>query len=342
MNSIRSRILFISIAMLFTEIFLIRWISTEIRVFAYVSNLVLLACFIGIGVGCCFADRKGSLLWSYGFIGVLVLAVRSKVFVKITDYIAHFSDSVIWQQTKPEDVLLPSVLGFLLTLIMFGIIVAVFIPMGQILGSLFNRSHEAIIAYSVNIVGSIAGTWLFALVAYFNAPPWVWLVLALLLGAPLISWSRINGLVFAGIAISSITVMLAPTVSRVLTIWSSYQKLEVYENTLPGSKTKNGYGVLVNSIGYMWLIDLSRTFMEQHLGRYSPGVKALYEVNQYELPFLLHPSPSEVLILGAGGGMMWRARSGGKSLGSMPWRLMPPFIGLAASIIRKGRISSPM
>ena len=39
-----------SMAALFLEIVLIRWISTEVRVFAFVQNLSLIACFLGFGV----------------------------------------------------------------------------------------------------------------------------------------------------------------------------------------------------------------------------------------------------------------------------------------------------
>ena len=46
------RIFFIGFSILFLEIALIRWIGTEIRIFAYMHNLVLLGCFLGFGVGC--------------------------------------------------------------------------------------------------------------------------------------------------------------------------------------------------------------------------------------------------------------------------------------------------
>ena len=31
---------------------LIRWIGTEIRIFAYLQNTVLIVCFFGLGMGC--------------------------------------------------------------------------------------------------------------------------------------------------------------------------------------------------------------------------------------------------------------------------------------------------
>ena len=42
----------ISVLGLFLELLLIRWIGTEIRIFAYLQNTVLVVCFLGLGMGC--------------------------------------------------------------------------------------------------------------------------------------------------------------------------------------------------------------------------------------------------------------------------------------------------
>ena len=49
-------LLLVSFLMLFLEMAMIRWLSTEVRVFAYVNNLMLLTCFLGIGIGCYSPD----------------------------------------------------------------------------------------------------------------------------------------------------------------------------------------------------------------------------------------------------------------------------------------------
>ena len=91
-----SHILLISIFILFTELFLIRWISTEIRIFAYVNNLVLLACFVGLGLGSLLDKRFGNLLYSVISIFLLALASTSNHFLNITEQIGSFSDQLIW------------------------------------------------------------------------------------------------------------------------------------------------------------------------------------------------------------------------------------------------------
>jgi hypothetical protein len=49
-------IFLISILGLFLEMLFIRWISTEVRIFAYMQNTVLVVCFMGLGFGLAFCD----------------------------------------------------------------------------------------------------------------------------------------------------------------------------------------------------------------------------------------------------------------------------------------------
>jgi hypothetical protein len=47
----KSRLFLISAVALYTEVVLIRWMSAEIRMFAYLKNFTLFACFLGLGLG---------------------------------------------------------------------------------------------------------------------------------------------------------------------------------------------------------------------------------------------------------------------------------------------------
>src|SRR6266404_3640250 len=56
----------VSVLGLFLELMLIRWIGTEIRIFAYLQNTVLVVCFMGLGLGCLTSHRParlGAMLW---------------------------------------------------------------------------------------------------------------------------------------------------------------------------------------------------------------------------------------------------------------------------------------
>ena len=47
----RWRLFALSAIALFIELALIRWLSAEVRIFAYFKNLILIACFLGFGLG---------------------------------------------------------------------------------------------------------------------------------------------------------------------------------------------------------------------------------------------------------------------------------------------------
>jgi hypothetical protein len=60
----------VSVFSMFLEMLVIRWISSEIRIFAYFKNFVLIACFLGFGVGCYLSRRRINVL---AFLAPLVL-----------------------------------------------------------------------------------------------------------------------------------------------------------------------------------------------------------------------------------------------------------------------------
>src|SRR6201999_3831242 len=53
----RRQLMIASFLTLFAELAIIRWIGTEVRIFAYVKNLALLLCFLGFGMGCALVRR---------------------------------------------------------------------------------------------------------------------------------------------------------------------------------------------------------------------------------------------------------------------------------------------
>src|SRR6201997_364433 len=66
----------VSFASLYLEILLIRWIGTEVRLFAYIQNLTLIACFLGFGLGCLKASEKPRQLFNFSALACLVLMIE--------------------------------------------------------------------------------------------------------------------------------------------------------------------------------------------------------------------------------------------------------------------------
>ncbi len=300
LKSLNLRILILSVWMLFLELFLIRWISTEIRIFAYVSNLVLLACFIGMGAGCFFSHKKINILFSLLMLAVITLAVKSAPFVMITDLLGSFQDSVIWSQALTPHNFLPALKGIVLTLIMFGMVASIFFPLGQLLANMFASHEKIIIAYSINILGSIIGIWLFGLLSFLYTPPLIWLILSMACGLLFIERKPINRYLFLLFLLFSSVIITIPFSRPLLTLWSPYQKLDVYKIYI--GNIDMGYTVNVNNANYMELLDISGDFINSHTELFDSTARDYSKFNQYELPFMFQEGIEDVLIVGSGGG----------------------------------------
>lgn len=294
------RILILSIWMLFLELFLIRWISTEIRIFAYVSNLVLLACFIGMGAGCYFSNKKINILFSFSILAVITLAIKSIPFRIITDLLGTFDDSLIWSQGLAPDNFMPIVKGILLTLLMFGMVGAIFFPLGQLLARMFTSHNKIIVAYSINIAGSILGIWLFSLLSFIYTPPLIWLILSMVCGLLFIEKKALNIVLFLLLLLSSCIIVTIPLSRTLLTLWSPYQKLDVYEVSF--DKVKVGYTVNVNNANYMEILNISPEFINSHPKIYGSNAGERLRFGQYEIPYIFKEDVKDVLIVGAGAG----------------------------------------
>src|SRR5213596_353900 len=91
-----------SIFGLYLELLLIRWISSEIRIFAYFKNFVLIACFLGFGLGCYLCRRRVSLaalLLPIVLLTVLIKLAWTRLREMVTlvpNYLRVFAEVNIW------------------------------------------------------------------------------------------------------------------------------------------------------------------------------------------------------------------------------------------------------
>ena len=295
----------ISILGLFLETLFIRWIGTEIRIFAYLQNTILVVCFLGLGLGMFTSYKpieiKQSLFPLTIFLWLMAIPVTRLVLGSISEILSAFGDLAIWTsheiaETNRTIVLLFA--GLALTYIVLILIVDIFVPIGRILGRLMNANPNPIWAYSVNIFGSILGTWSFVLLSFFYQPPFVWFLVMAVLLAVFILWSnRDKKINFALLGLTVILAWFAGQVPGALrTIWSPYQKLVVRESR---ANWLGDYYIDVNNIGYQVIIDLSDARVSAHPEKFPPELRGL---SQYDIPLLLHPNPKSFLIVGAGSG----------------------------------------
>jgi len=295
----------ISILGLFLELLFVRWLSTEIRIYAYLQNTILVVCFLGLGLGMFTASKpielKQSLLPMTFLLLLMAFPVTRSALDSVSDMLSILGDLVIWfnQDTRNAGTaIILVVIGLALTYFILAIVVDMFVPLGRILGRLVNIHPTPIWAYSVNIFGSVLGTWALVLLSYFYQPPVMWFLVAGGLMLIFVLWSkkdkRTNLVLLSLIVILSWFAGKVPNSLEV--IWSPYQKLVVSESK-PDEAGK--FTITVNNAGYQAIIDLSESFVLANPERYAPELRGL---SQYDLPALFHPQPDSVLIVGAGTG----------------------------------------
>jgi hypothetical protein len=148
---------------LFLELLLIRWISTEIRIFAYLQNTVLVVCFLGLGMGCWDSRRAFALrdiLLPLGILVLLLAALPTRAALgEISTMLGGFQDFLIWAPTVADGWMRYGgpVFGLVLTAALMVLLWEVFVPVGRLLGRLMDEDPNTVRAYSVNVVGSLVG-----------------------------------------------------------------------------------------------------------------------------------------------------------------------------------------
>ena len=309
-----AKLFLVSFLILFLEIALIRWISTEIRIFAYVNNLVLLACFLGLGVGCYYAHKPARLALTLGALLLLLGLITAPIYVvfegarlhlarDIPMLLSAFSDSIIWFESPPTLLVRKVLVGTSVTVVIVALIAITFVPLGQILGKLLGEYDNRIFAYSLNLGASLAGIWMFNALSFQSAPPWVWFLFPLILMAMiLVRQGPFPGMTCTAILmVGYIAVLIALDTNTKrtpgTTVWSPYQKLNVLQ--LEPKEMNRGYLLTVNDVNFMEMLNFSDAFLQQWSHVLD---KTLRPFSNYDLPYQFRPAPASVLIVGAGAG----------------------------------------
>jgi SAM-dependent methyltransferase len=172
----------ISWLVLFLELACIRWFPSHVMFLTFFTNTVLLACFVGMSIGCLVARRPERLIRQTPYL--LALAVGAGVLTDLFSGVLagvfavgnQANPDVVFFGTEASAVIAPpftipiEVVGGLF----FVLIAAVMVGPGQEMGRAFNRVPNRATAYSANLLGSLAGIGSFAAFAYLWLPPVVW------------------------------------------------------------------------------------------------------------------------------------------------------------------------
>ena len=266
-----ARTLFLlSFLMLFLELALIRWLSESILYLGFFTNIVLIASFLGIGIG--FLN-KGEPTWIRWLPTALFLLIA---FVMVFPVQVDRSAADVLFIGSGE----PSGLPIWLILPLVFLASAVIMAMIAQRAAHYFKRFEGLTAYRLDIIGSLAGIIGFAGLSTLRMPPVVWgAVVALLILVT--SWSllpKIGVVVTAGFLVLLGIQSVTPGWS-----WSPYYRVEVLSDDTFDYISVNGIphqatGTIAALREIDWLADWP------------------YRVRRANRP------PTSVLIIGAGSG----------------------------------------
>ncbi len=278
-----------SFLILFIEILLIRYLPSCVRILSYYTNLILMATFLGLGVGCLLARTKRDLFALYPFF-LLVTLVASAYFANVVVRQSADTDEFLWaiysdlsEHAKTFGIHFVVSLFFLLA-------AATALPMGQRMAREM-ENFTPIRAYIINIAGSLLGTVAFAAISFFELKPHWWLLIACPPSLYLLRRSlprlAVGGLALAG----SLMMLHQPYISSLPNseiFWSPYYKV------IAEPVKSLGMQVYVNGSLHQVALDLSE--------KGSLGNETLRTIRKRYSHLYEHARGGKVLIMGAGTG----------------------------------------
>src|SRR5271157_6184357 len=180
----------VSFLILFFELACIRWFGSMVVYLTFFTNIVLLATFLGMSVGCLAASSRRD--WTRAVIPLLLLGAVAAcgVWYVFTNVVPYLID--VGGQGSPQQVYFGTeytgknlsqffVPIELLAGVFFTLIALVFVGLGQVMGRAFDDAPDRLLGYISNIGGSLAGIAAFALASYFRTPPVVWFTVVLIM-----------------------------------------------------------------------------------------------------------------------------------------------------------------
>ncbi len=175
----------VSLIILFLELACIRWFPAHVLYLTFFTNVVLLASFLGMSVGCLAAGRSRNYLTWTPLLLVVALAVAHAVeissgsFMNFVDVGNQASPQQVYFGTEyhSQDLSRYAIPVEVLCGFFFIVIALAFLGPGQELGRALKRWPNRVQGYTLNIIGSIAGIVLFAAGSWLQLSSFWWFLL---------------------------------------------------------------------------------------------------------------------------------------------------------------------
>lgn len=270
----RARLLALSFLSLFTELALIRWAGSNIVYLSYFSNFVLLASFLGLGLGFLLAQNRVRLFpYLLPLLGVFVLAALAG---GLSIQVPESKGDVIFFTGGQSSLTAP--IGAVLPIV-FVWVTAIMACVGQELAGEF-RLLPPLEAYRIDILGSLAGIVTFTLLSFLGSPPVVW---GLVVATSVLSLGSVRPSRLQAAGAACFVVALAVESFQPDSAWSPYYKIRWFD------AGGGAVAVDVNGVPHQGAHAVSRSRSAQ---------------DPYLAPYQLMGTriPQNVLVIGAGTG----------------------------------------
>ena len=218
----RARLVLTSGTLLFVELLLIRWIPSEVKYIGFFSNFLLMASFLGIGIGLLLGRRRELdtvALFPIFLLAVVALISKLELNVQVSSRDELFFGLA---ENGAADV------NFLVLPIVFGLVVALMASLAMPLGPLL-RSMPPLQAYAWDITGSMLGIAGFTALSAAGTSPLLWFAVVAVLTTLLLVGGNGRDLLRIP-AVLALTVLLLLTLSETSAneIWSPYYRINTY------------------------------------------------------------------------------------------------------------------
>lgn len=263
---LRWKLFLTSFTILFFELACIRLVPAHIRLLGYFMNFILLAIFLGIGVG--ILSGRHAKLWLPPF--PLMLFILLAVVAFNRQDIQLSSTQVLYYGSGDR----AASESYLLLPVLFSLVALTFVPFSRNLGRLLT-ALPPLQAYAIDILGSLAGIAAFFLMSLLSLPPLFWFALMLI---PLLFLLRRGELIlYLPMLLGSLYMIYWMGLGS---NWSPYYRIVITP------KDNGGYILSVNNMAHQEIVHATD--------------KETFYFRVYDL---LGQKPfKRVLVLGAGGG----------------------------------------